>query len=190
MNVRVTAAAAILAAAIAAPACADNFTDQMDKARAAYDKHDLGGAQKALGTAETLLREQRLVQWKAVLPDAADGWKAENVEGTAAAMAILGGGVSVSRRYRKDGTSVTIELIADSPIVTSVAGMFKMFAAMGAETFVVGNQTAVYRKDDHSVTAIVADKALVTVKGQNAAEDDLKAYFKSIKLAEIEKLVK
>ncbi len=184
-------AATILASlGIQASAWADDFTDQLDRARSAYGNHDLRGAQKSLDNAENLLRQQRLTQWKAVLPDALDGWKAEDIEGTAAAMAMLGGGVSISRRYRKDSSSVTIELIADSPIVTSVAGMFKMFAAMGAETFMVGNQNAVYRKDDHSVTAIVADKALVTVKGQNASEDDLKAYFKSIRLAEIEKLVK
>jgi hypothetical protein len=172
------------------PAWADDFTNQLDQANTAYGKHDLRGAQKALDTAASLLRQQRLVQWKTVLPDALDGWKAEDVQGTAAAMAMLGGGVSVSRRYRHDRVDVTIEIVADSPIVTSVAGVIKMLTMVGGETLVVDGHTAVYRKDDHSLMAIVADKALITVKGQNATEDDLKAYFKATKLAEVETLLK
>lgn len=191
MIVRTLALAAIAAAFVAgAAARADDFSDHLDKARSAYAAHDLRGAQRELGDAEGLIRQFRLKQWKVVLPDALDGWRAENVEGTAAAMAMLGGGVSVSRRYRKDGASVNIEIIADSPIVASVSGVIKMLTAVGAETMTVAGHTVVYRKEDHSMMAIVADKALITVKGSSASEDDLKSYFKAINIAEIEKLLK
>lgn len=188
--------AAILAAMLLAPiaihgaARADDFTDQLDQAGKAYGNHDLRGAQKALGNAETLLRQQRLVQWKTVLPDALDGWKAEDIQGTAAAMAMLGGGVSVSRRYDRSPGSITIEIVADSPIVSSVMPMLKMLTAIGSETVVAGGTTAVYRKDDHSLMAVVDDKALVTVKGQNAPDDALKSYFKAIHFDTIATLLK
>jgi hypothetical protein len=191
MIYRMAAFAGVLLILSFAPrAWADDFSTQLQNAETAYGKHDLRGAQKALDTAEGLLRQQRLVQWKTVLPEALDGWKAEDVQGAAAAMAMLGGGVSVSRRYRHDRADVTIEIVADSPIVTSVAGVIKMLTVIGGETRVVDGHTAVYRKDDHSLMAIIADKALITVKGQNATEDDLKAYFKAIKLAAVEALLK
>ncbi|MGH6980249.1 MAG: hypothetical protein ACREFC_03495, partial [Stellaceae bacterium] len=143
MIVRMGALAAIAAFVVTSPARADDFSDHLDKARGAYATHDLRGAQRELGDAEGLIRQLRLKEWKVVLPDALDGWKAEDVQGTAAAMAMLGGGVSVSRHYRKDGASVNIEIIADSPIVASVSGVIKMLTAVGADTLTVSGHTVV-----------------------------------------------
>jgi hypothetical protein len=191
MTYRMAACAAVLMILSFAPRTwADDFTDQIDKARTAYGKHDLREAQRLLDTAENLLRQQRLVQWKTVLPDALDGWKADNIEGNAAAMAMLGGGVSVSRRYHRGGTLVTIEVVAESPIVASVAGIVGMLTAAGAETQTIDGQTVIYRKDNHSLMNIVDGLAMFTVKGQSATEDDLHAYYKAVHRDKIETLLK
>ena len=185
-------AAFVAVAALTLPALADDFTDQLDEAKAAYAKHDLGTAQAALNSASTLLRQQRLELWKAVLPEALPGWTAEDAEGAAAAMALLGGGVSVSRNYRKDGESVNIEIVTDSPIIASMSGLLNGLITLdGAKLVVMDGRKVSYNKNENSYMTMIRDKALVTVKGQGKVpEDELKAYVKAIKFAEIEKLLK
>ena len=192
MRIRAVVTTFLAVAALAAPALADDFTDQLDEAKTAYAKHDLGTAQAALNSASQLLRQQRVELWKAVLPDPQPGWKAEDAEGAAAAMALLGGGVSVSRNYRKDSETVNIEIVTDSPIIASMSGLLNGLITLdGAKLIVMDGHKVTYNKNENSYMTMIGDKALVTVKGQGKVpEDELKTYVKAIKFAEIEKLLK
>jgi ABC-type amino acid transport system permease subunit len=98
----------------------------------------------------------------------------------------------VSRRYHRGNASVTIEIISDSPIIATVAAFMNGILTMaGTELVMIDGHKTNYRKNENSYTTLVADKAMITVKGSGGvADEDLRAYVKAIHFAQIEKLVK
>jgi hypothetical protein len=184
---------ALAALATAAPARADDFTDQLDEARTAYSKHDLATAQTALNAAVTLMHQQRVEQWKAVLSEPLPGWKGEEAKSASAGVALFGGGISVSRIYRDDGgASITVTIVSDSPLIAAMGGVLNgLITTEDSKLLVIGGRKATYNKPDDSIMTMVADKAMVTVKGAGGArDDDLKAYFKAIRFEDIDKMAR
>src|SRR5579863_2801484 len=115
-------AAIWLALALPPAARADDVTDQIDQAVAAYRKGDLTTAVAALDAAAGLIRDKKSQAWKAVLPEPLEGWTGDPPEAQALPPALLGGGTTVSRKYRKSGDTVTVTVMADAPLVQALAG--------------------------------------------------------------------
>jgi hypothetical protein len=194
MDIRhgLAAAAAIVLAVAGAPAGADEVTDQINRALAAYSNKNLNSAATALDTAASLIRQQEAKLWKTVLPQALPGWTAQKPEGSALAPALLGGAVTVSRKYHKDGAIVTVTIIAHSPMVQVLAGfMTSGLGAMlgGAEFVVIDGRRLLYSKSENSYQTLVGNAVLVKVEGNPATDDAaLRQYLHAVDFAAVKRL--
>ena len=76
----------------AAPAFADEISDQIERALTAYRNHNTERALTALDAASHALREERASRLAQLLPIAPPGWTADPPETSAVSAAMLGGG--------------------------------------------------------------------------------------------------
>jgi hypothetical protein len=100
---------------------------------------------------------------------------------------MLGGGIVAERNYSKDSKNVTVTFAMDSPLLQSFAMVLSnpMFAtADGGKMTRIDGQKAVVKYDDSSksgeINLIVANRVLVTVKGDQVDQADLTEYAKSV----------
>ena len=173
------------------PARADDVTDQMDQARAAYQKHDLPTAVAALDAAANLLRQAQADALKAVLPPVPPGWTADQVDTSSVAAAVLGGGTTVSRTYHKADQQVDVQIITDSPMLQGMAMLINspLAAAAGMKTVVIAGRPMSYAPNDNSYMTLVGGKAIVKVAGNKATpEATLHDFIAAVDLATLEKL--
>jgi hypothetical protein len=185
-------AAAVAVLWLASPAAADDVADQINQALQAYQKQDLSTALSALDTAATLIRQKKTEAWKAAFPEPLSGWTADKAEGTAIAPALLGGATSVTRAYHKGGDTVTLSIIADSPIVATIAAFLSnsVVGLIGnSEIAVIGGRKALYSKDDNSFQTLVGNRVLVKIEGSHALDQQvLRDWFQAIDYVKLEKL--
>ena len=128
------------------------------------------------------------------LPDPLSGWTAEDVKSQAAGAGYLGGMISAKREYRKDQSSVTIEIITDSPALQSMVMVFSNPAyasADGGKLTKIKRQKAIikYRpsRKDGEINIVVAKQYLVNIKGRKVKETDLVEYASAIDFQKLKK---
>ncbi len=173
------------------PACADDVTNQIDQAFAAYQKHDLAAAVAALEAAANLLRQAQADALKAVLPAVPSGWTADPVDTSAVAAAMLGGGTTISRIYHNLDQQVEVQIIADSPMLQGMAALINspLAAAAGMRTVVIGGRPMSYAANDNSFMTMIAGKTIVKVSGNKATpEPTLRGFIAAVDFAMLEKL--
>jgi hypothetical protein len=155
-----------------APALADEFTDVLSSALQAYEEGDITIAREELDYAVTLLKEMKSESLSAYLPEPLPGWTREDAEGDGAgmAMAMLGGGTTAAAKYSNGTTDMTITLIANSPVVSSIGGMITGMASLGG-----GKPTRIQRTqfadNDGEMQGVIDNRILVSVSGQASVED-------------------
>jgi hypothetical protein len=183
------ALAGVLSAGLARPAVADQVTDTLQQAETAYDQKNFSAALTALSTATTLIRQMKAELWKTMLPEPPPGWTADPAKVLTVGPVVFGGGTSTERHYRRQGASVDVSLVADSPALQSIAGLLGAGMLLGsAELLVINGERVAYNADDNTLQAIVADKVLVKVQGSTGVDKPtLEDFFKAIKLADIAK---
>lgn len=171
----------------AAPAVrADEIGDAIAEAGKSYAAGDVAGARASLGEAMQLLSQRAATQLGAALPAALPGWRAEDVETSTAAAAMLGGGAQASRRYIGPGDkSVTIQVMADNPIVAQLGMIFANPAMAGAmgKLIRIGSQRAI-QNTDNEIQMLVENRIIVTVSGDAPIEAKL-AFARAIDLAKL-----
>jgi hypothetical protein len=175
---------------ITAAARADDVTDQLNEALRAYEKKDLATASAALDVAQTLIRQMSADVWKTMLPEPLAGWNADEAESTSVGAAMLGGGTSVSRNYRKDSDNVEITLVTDSPLLQGMGALFSggMVTGSDMKLLVIDGRKTTFTKSENSYQTMVSNKALVKVTGSKGVDDaTLRAYLTAIKFQQIEK---
>lgn len=172
------------------PARADDVTDQIDQALAAYRKHDLPVAATALEAASNLVRQAQADALKAMLPPAPQGWNADNVNTSAGPAAALGLGTTVSRTYHKDDQQVEVQITAGGRMVQIMAMMINspVAAATGVKTEVIGGRPLSYVPNDNSFAAMVGGATMVKVTGNKATpETTLRGFVAAVDFAALEK---
>ena len=188
---------AMLALALAAPAAVgDEITDQIQSALEAYEQHDYQGAIGDLNFAVAQIREILNAQNAQLLPEPLEGWSASEVENVGAAMAMLGGGTSMTRRYARDDEALEINITANSPWI---AGMMQM---MTNPMLMAGNPNLKpYRykringmkesSDGHvEVTLALASQIMVKVTGDNLSDAAvIEQYLDAMDFDRIEKAI-
>jgi hypothetical protein len=175
---------------ITAAARADDVTDQLNEALRAYEKKDLATASAALDVAQTLIRQMSADVWKTMLPEPLAGWNADEAESTSVGAAMLGGGTSVSRNYRKDSDNVEITLVTDSPLLQGMGALFSggMVTGSDMKLLVIDGRKTTFTRSENSYQTMVSNKALVKVTGSKGVDDaTLRAYLTAIKFQQIEK---
>jgi hypothetical protein len=178
-------------AAGASAARADDISDQIDKAAAAYRAHDTQAAVAALEAASNMLHQARADKLKAFLPLPPPGWNADPAETSAVSAAILGGGTSASRTYHNGEQHVEVQITTDSPMLMGMAALLgsPMAAASGIKTVTIGGRPMSYTSNDNSYMTLVAEKVMVKVDGSKDIPDPiLRTFVASIDFGGIEKL--
>jgi hypothetical protein len=190
MRLRHGIATLLVVMTIASGACADDVTDQISEALKAYQNHDTRTAIAALDAATNLLRQSRADGLKKLLPPPPPGWTADAAESTAVSVAMLGGGITASRAYHNGVQRVEVQLVADSPMLQSLAALISspLGAIGGMSTVVIGGRRMSYTENDHTYMTLVADKVIVKIEGNSDTPDPtLKSFIGVIDFAAIEK---
>jgi hypothetical protein len=173
--------AGLLLTPLAAPATADDITDQLGLALELYQEGDFAGAitelQFAIGEIQARLGEV----YAETFPPAPAGWSADKAtqEGGAA---FMGGGTIVARRYSENGGSgsMTAQLIIDNPMIQGMAALFSNPAMLAAnpnmQRIRLGRESAVLDFDASAgrgeVTFMAAGRAMLKVEGYNLGSGD------------------
>ncbi|MCU0815265.1 MAG: hypothetical protein MUF74_01920 [Cypionkella sp.] len=159
----------LLAAALTLPAQADEVSDRIDAARAAYDAQDLRTAGAELAAASKAIAEMKSALLAQSLPAAPEGWSQTINTEFQANLAIAGGGTGAEASYAaEDGTTVTVNMMMDSPMLAMMMGMFgnpQMLAMMGKTVEVNG---ATLLDQDNSLTTVVDNRIMVSISGAPA----------------------
>jgi hypothetical protein len=169
---------------------ADDVIDQITEALQAYQNHDTQTAITALDAASNLLRQSRADGLKRLLPQPPPGWTADAAESTAVSVAMLGGGVTASRAYHNGVQRVEVQIVADSPMLQSLAQLISspLGAIGGMKTVVIGGRRMSYTENDRTYMALVADKMIVKIQGNADTPDPtLRSFIAAIDFAAIEK---
>ncbi|MEZ5534128.1 MAG: hypothetical protein R3F02_00755 [Thiolinea sp.] len=178
---------ALLLAVMAAPVLADDVTDSIREATEAYESGDIAGAVDSLNYAVQLLQQMKGASLVELLPDAPEGWEAEEAESASVGAAMFGGGLTASRSYRKEKSSVDIQIVTDSPMLQGMMAMFTnpMFAASsGGKMTKINKQKAILKYDkaanDGEIQIVVKNRYMVTVSGDNVSEEELTAFVEAM----------
>lgn len=179
-----TVMAAIFATLMLIPAArADDVEATIEAALKAYRAGDVETAREELGFATQLLGQMKADALQAFLPEPLDGWERQDASHESAAMPAFGGGQMASASYVMGDQTVEIQLMADNPMVTAMAGMFSgaaMMGAMGQVQRISGEKVVL--TPDGEMQAMIDGRILVNISG--SADDAAKsAYFEAIDLA-------
>ena len=169
------------------PALAAEGTDDVlttiDQAIKQYRVGDYAGAASNLDYASQLVRQKKSERMKELLPEPLAGWQAKPASAQTLGTAVFGGGVTVSRDYSRSGSTVSMEIVSDSPVLQSVMMMLNnpMFAgAAGGNLITVKGQRAIIKYDDKAkngeINIVVANRFMVTVKGNKVEKQTLIDY--------------
>jgi hypothetical protein len=131
-HMRVLVLALFVMTVVLLPARADDVTDQINEALAAYGRKDVSTTIAGLEAALNLLRQSRADTYGAMLPAAPAGWTADPVETISVGTVVAGGGIGASRKYHNGGNLVTVSILADSPLLQAMSALASSgLAALG-----------------------------------------------------------
>jgi len=166
---------------------ADDITDSISEALDAYNDGEYSAAVESLNYASQLINQKKGDNLSTLLPEPLDGWTAKSSQSRAGGAAMFGGGITAERAYVKDNNNISIEIVADSPMLQGMMVMFSnpMYASSdGGKLEKIKRQKAVVKFNPDTsrgdIKIVVANRFLVTVKGNRTTIDDLMAYAKAI----------
>lgn len=162
---------AALALTLATPLHADDVSDRISGALAAYEAGDLKTTTSELAAATTALNQKKGAMLEAALPAAPGGWTREISTDYAAGLAMAGGGTGAEARYSgPEGQGVTLNYTMDSPLMAMMMGMFateQMMAMMGKVVEVNGQKML---DQDNSMMVVIDGRILVQINGAETAQ--------------------
>lgn len=172
----------------------DNVLSTIREATRQYEAGDYTGAASNLDYAAQLVRQQKSERMKSLLPEPLSGWEGKETNAQALGAAILGGGITVSRDYRRGNSSLSVEIVSDSPVLQSVLMMVNnpVFAgAGGGKLENLKGQRAILKFDSGrksgELYVVVDGRFVITIKGRQVTREDLIGYGEAINYAMLEK---
>lgn len=156
---------AALSALPGAAALADDVTDALESAIAAYAAGDVKYALEEIAFAQQRLQAMKAEGLSAFLPDAPEGWTREIDTEINQGLVMMGGGTGAAATYSGAGQSFTVSLMADNPMVGAMAAMFGNPMLMGASGEVVRVGRQKFVDMDGEMTAMVDSRILVQASG-------------------------
>lgn len=178
--------------------------DLFASAKAAFGEKKYGKTLGELNLLVAAVSKLRVAQIKTVLPAAPEGWTAEDPSGDTTGAMTGFTGLAVHRNYDKTGasadaqTSVHLELVSDSPMISMVAPLFSNPAMVQAQEGMSlinlkGGKRAILewqqeQKSGNLKVLLGSGNCLLTFSGSNIAKTDLSDVF--VKVLDIEKIEK
>lgn len=172
---------------------ADDVTDSIQEASDAYAKGDNTKAIESLNTAVQLIQQAKAKSLEQLLPQAVSGWTAGQAESTAVGAAMFGGGITVEKRYTKGDSVISIQIVTDSPMLQGMMALFSnpMFAtSSGGKLEKIAGQKVISTYDASNQSGeyqiAVANKYMITLKGEKVSAEEMNAYAEGIDFKKME----
>jgi hypothetical protein len=170
---------------------ADNVSDDIAKAGAAWQAHNASGTLAALNAATSAVHQIRAKALEAALPLPLPGWTADPVQTSALGADMLGGATGVSRTYHNGSQRVEVQITTDSPMLQNMAALLSSpyAQAAGAKTVTIDGHSVTYTATDNSYMTLVADKVIVKVAGnEDTPEPVLRTFVAAVDFDDAAKL--
>ena len=185
---RLTAAVAFfILMAFSVSGYADDIEDSIKEALQYYGDGEYKDTLESLNYASQLLQQKKGEGLESFLPKPLKGWTGQKSTSQAAGASMFGGGVTAQRKYTKGSSSITVEIITDSPLMQGMMMMFSnpMFAAAdGGKLERIGRQKAVVKFNPDNkqgeIKMVVANRFLVLIEGDEITKEILKGYANAI----------
>lgn len=172
-------------ALLPATVMADDVTDTLDSARAAYEADHLDDAMKELTFAIQLIKQMRAGSLSDHLPPAQDGWTRTLNEDEASALAMMGG-TAAAAEYTRDAESFSLTVMVDNPMMAGLINAFSSPAMMGT----MGNLVRVGREkfveQGGDLTGLIGNRIMVQANG--ADPEVMLPYLEAMDFAALEAL--
>ena len=177
----------VLIIGIAGSASADDVEDSVKEGLEYYKDGDYSSAAGSLEYAAQLIRQKKGGQLEVFLPKPLPGWTAEEASSQAMGAAMFGGGVTAERKFKKDNSRITVQIVTDSPMMQGMMMLFTnpaFAAADGGKLEKIKGQKAIVKytpttkKGD--IKIMVVNRFLVSIEGNDISKEDLKNYAKAI----------
>ncbi len=166
---------------------ADDIEDSIKEALQYYVDGDYKDAVESLNYASQLIQQKKGKGLESFLPEPLKGWTGQKSTSQAAGAAMFGGGVTAQREYSKGSSSITVQIITDSPLMQGMMMMFAnpMFATSdGGKLERIGRQKAIVKFNTDNkqgeIKIVVANRFLVLIEGDDVTKEALKGYAKAI----------
>ena len=173
--------------AFSATGYADDIIDSIKEALQYYENGEYKDAAESLNYASQLIQQKKGKELESLLPEPLSGWTAQRASSQGGGAAMFGGGVTAERKYNKDSSSITIQIITDSPLMQSMMMMFSnpmLATSDGGKLERIGRQKAIVKFNPGSkqgdIKIVVANRFLVLIEGRATTQEDLKGYAKAI----------
>lgn len=172
----------------ATPAGADEIEEALEFALEAYRGGDITMAKEEVDFAAQLLAQKKAAALGDYLPDPLPGWTRHDDDGGGQAGGF--GGMTANATYMREQEGnrdrVDVQLVANSQMVTAMAGMFGNPALMGSmgEMRRIGRQKVLITQQDE-LQALVDNRIMINISG-SAPIEDKEAYFSAIDLRALE----
>lgn len=172
---------------------ADDVTETIAEAVKSYEKGEYSTAVEDLNYALELIKQKKSEGLQAYLPKPLEGWSAKDSSSQTAGSAMFGGGISAEREYKKGKSRVKVQIMADSPLLQGMMGLFTnpMFATSdGGKLERINRQKAIVKynsdREKGDIKIVVAKRFLVSIEGSKVSREDLISYAKTIDYKKIE----
>jgi len=161
---------------LSSTASADEVTDQIDAARTSYEAGELRSAVETLNFAVSKIQEQMTASLLKLLPEPLDGWKADAPEAQSGGMAAMITGTTLSRRYfRDDQSEVSLNLMADSPMMPMLTMALSMPLMMQSNQDMKTYSLKGFRgmiehaadSEDYEITLMVGNRLVIQGQGSH-----------------------
>lgn len=181
---RLIPAATIAACLLPAPVLADDITDALNAAIAAYEDGEVQDALAEIAYATQLLNALQSQGLASFLPEPLDGWTRELSENPAQGLGFMGGGSAAEATYTGPGGSFTIMMVADNPMVAAMGGMLgnpTLMATMGRIQRISGES---FLDSDGELSALIGNRVLIQASG--AATDVMVDHLEQVDFGSLE----
>ncbi|MGE4279790.1 MAG: hypothetical protein AB7G62_09410 [Magnetospirillum sp.] len=163
--------ACVVVAGLATPVwAADDVAQRLDAAKAAYGKGDAVKAAKETEAALRQIQDRLGKMFAEVMPPLGSKWTGDPVE--VESLGEIGGGLSVSRAFIHDDSSINVTLLLDSPEAASIQAQLDVTQAQpNVKKIKAAGEDALLRFDSATgtgeVTMVVAGRVVLEVQGDN-----------------------
>lgn len=166
---RVAFLATILLAPV--PAIADDITDALQAAIGSYEAGDVGEALEEITYATQLLNALQAQGFSAYLPEPLDGWTREVEENAGASLGFIGGGTAASANYSGPSGQFSITMMADNPMVMSMAGILGNSGLMATMGTIERINRENFLNDNGDLSGLIGNRILIQAEGGSNLED-------------------
>jgi hypothetical protein len=169
-------------------AAQDEVLKEIETAVEAYQEKDYRTALEGLRFATAKIQKLLDAEYVKLLPEPLEGWTADKPKVQSAAVAIMGGGTTLKRTYRKGEQKVVIEIVANSPMVGMMAAAIQnpaMLSAQGMEPYRYKRLRGMKKTkgDRIEIQLLMAGKVLITLQGRRLPDEGpLEAYLEALDL--------